>query len=337
MSPFKISKGIITKKGIKLSDFVVDESLRLDVFISKMLQISRSKASNLVKNGSVILDKTPILKPSFIVEVGKKISINLDEKEDRKENFKTDFEIPIIYEDSDILVINKPANLVTHPAPSVKEPTLLDWLLDKNYALSNLNNTRKGIVHRLDKGTSGALVIAKTNKAHLSLAAQLKDRTMGRIYLALINLNLKENLVINRPIGRNPKNRLKKAIVQGARESKSAFLNLYSDDEVNLIAAKLFSGRTHQIRVHLSSINRYIIGDNLYGFKSQNDKIVRLMLHAYILYFKHPITGENMKFVANLDNEFLNYKNIKEKAYEKFSPNFIIGSFDDFHSWLCLT
>lgn len=327
---------IITKKGIKLSEFIADESLRADILVSKTLKISRNKASNLIKNGLVICDNKAILKPSFIVEVGSKICVS-KEKEKKQKAYNFDFDVSIIYEDSDILVINKPANLVTHPAPSVKEPTLLEWLLDKNYTLSNLPNSRQGIVHRLDKGTSGALVVAKTNKAHLNLSSQLKNRTMGRIYLALINLSLKENLVIDRPIGRNPKNRLKKAIIEGARSSKSAFLNLYSDDDVNLIAAKLFSGRTHQIRVHLLSINRYILGDNLYGFKSQNDKIIRLMLHAYILYFKHPISGKKMRFVANLDDNFLKYKNIKEKAYEKFSPNFIISSFDDFHSWLCLT
>lgn len=321
-----------------MREFVAEKSARLDIVLSEILQTSRSQISSLIKSSSVFINEKPILKPSFKVELGDKIKFKLpDIKEQSK--FEVDFDIEILYEDDDLLIINKPINLTIHQAPSVKDVTLVDWLRSKNYSLSTLSGeVRAGIVHRLDKGTSGVMAVAKTNFAHQSLSNQLQNRDMTRLYLALINLPLKENLVIDKPIARSPSNRLKNAVVKGGRDSKSAFLNLLNKDEVNLIAAKLFTGRTHQIRVHLASINRHILGDNLYGFKSLNGKIARIMLHAYVLSLIHPRSQKFMEFKANLDGEFLQIltKNFnKEILDEAILPSNISSHFSNCDKWLC--
>ncbi|MCF6206510.1 MAG: RluA family pseudouridine synthase, partial [Sulfurovum sp.] len=207
------------------------------------------------------------------------------------------------------MVINKPSGLVVHPAPSVKEATLVDWLVQRGVSLSTISGEeRHGIVHRIDKETTGALVIAKSNEAHEKLSLQLQDKSMGRYYLALIDHPLKENVVVDKPIGRNPKNRLKMDIVPQGKEAKTAFVKLLETEHgTELITAKLFTGRTHQIRVHLNTLGRHILGDDLYGFKSKRDKIPRVYLHAYLLYLTHPITGEEMEFVAPLFDDMRTY------------------------------
>ncbi|MBE3021560.1 RluA family pseudouridine synthase [Campylobacter sp. 7477a] len=313
---------------------------RLDVSVANELKISRNQASKLIKDALVKVNSKTILKPSFLTSLQDKISINFGEAKEIKNEFEVNFDIPIIYEDEDLLVLNKPPHIVVHGAPSVKEATLVEWLNDKGYMLSNLNgDVRAGIVHRLDKGTSGAIVVAKNNTAHAALSEQLNDKSMGRIYLALTDLPLKQNCIIDRAIGRNSSNRLKKAVVSDGKSAKSAFLNLVSNDGLNLIAAKLFTGRTHQIRVHLASINRHILGDDLYGFKSEKSKINRVMLHAYMLYFIHPRTGEMVEFIAPLYDDFKNLldkKISKELLDEKICPKFINASFGDTSSWLCI-
>jgi 23S rRNA pseudouridine1911/1915/1917 synthase len=163
-------------------------------------------------------------------------------------------------------------------------------------------------VHRIDKETTGALVIAKDNKTHEKLSAQLQDKSMGRYYLALIDHPLKEDTIVDKPIGRNPKNRLKMDVVPHGKEAKTAFKKLLTSQyNIELITAKLYTGRTHQIRVHLNTLGRHILGDDLYGFKSKRDKIPRVYLHAYLLYLIHPETGERMEFVAPLFDDMKSY------------------------------
>ncbi|MBR8462537.1 RluA family pseudouridine synthase [Campylobacter sp. faydin G-105] len=311
---------------------------RLDVALSLKLQISRNQATNLIKSNLVSVNGKIVSKPSFAINLNDMVNVEFADKKEQKNLYEVKFDIPIIYEDDDLLVLNKPPLVVVHQAPSVKEATLVEWLNQKGFMLSNLNGeVRAGIVHRLDKGTSGAIVVAKNNATHAHLSSQLSDKSMGRIYLALSDLPLKQNCIIDRPIGRNPSNRLKKAIVANGKDAKSAFVNLISQDNLNLIAAKLFTGRTHQIRVHLASINRHILGDNLYGFKSENDKIKRVMLHAYMLYFIHPRTNEPMEFIAPTWDDFnqIIYKKIsKEILDEKIDPKFITSSFSDTSDWL---
>lgn len=505
-----------------MDNLIAQCSERLDVFLSSQLGISRNQISSLIKSEAVRVDGVVQTKPGYKLSAGELVHIDYPAPAPQQTGAeRLDFDIEILYEDDDLLVVNKPAGLTVHPAASVKEPTLVDWLKSRDYLLSTLGGElRAGIVHRLDKLTSGALLVAKNNAAHAALSAQLSDKSMGRIYLALIDLPLKEPCVIERPIARNPANRLKMGIVPGGRSAKSAFYEILSGAELtelqnsaqkcdeilstgaddgtaagksagvdkisaadkilaanagasrilaankisgdatdkistgatdkisgattgageisavstggnkilsasgdantskilatdvsargneilnvglavgtdkisttdasagknagmdeiltadmsadrtraarlsenkflnfknpaqnqklppinlksfNLVAAKLFTGRTHQIRVHLSSINRHILGDHLYGFKSENAKISRILLHAYLLYFIHPRSGKEVKICAGLPSEFLNFttnQKVKDEIYEKILPTNIERYFSDISGWL---
>ena len=304
--------------------------MRLDKYLSEKTNYSRNQLSNLIKNGGVKVNNKIITKPSFKVSEIDKIEYETKSCE-TTENYEVDFDVEIIYEDKDILVINKPSGLVIHSAPSVKEATLVDWLKSKNISLSTISGEeRHGIVHRIDKETTGALVIAKNNFAHQKLSEQLQDKSMGRIYLAIIDLPLKDDCEIDRPIGRNPKNRLKQTIMPNGRNAKTRFLKLCGEKE-ELIACKLFTGRTHQIRVHLNSINRHIIGDELYGAKESDE---RIMLHAYILYLIHPTTNEKMIFktpiFADMENKI---KNICKENKNEIDEKNIINNFNNFSNY----
>ena len=552
-----------------MDNLIAQCSERLDVFLSSQLRISRNQISNLIKSAAVRVDGAVQTKPGYKLSAGELVHIDYPAPAPQQISAeRLDFDIEILYEDDDLLVVNKPAGLTVHPAASVKEPTLVDWLKSRGYLLSTLGGElRAGIVHRLDKLTSGALLVAKNNAAHAALSAQLSDKSMGRIYLALIDLPLKEPCVIERPISRNSANRLKMGIVPDGRSAKSAFYEILSGAELtelqnsaekrdeilnasdgtaagkstgadkisaadkilaanasasristedkilgdatdkismgdagkisatdkisdattgagkisvvstgkdkilsarrdtdtskilatdvsargneilntdptagadkisttdvsagknagmdeilndyagadnadeilnncmrsadkisiqsadkipssradnadkiltakmsadqtraarltenkalnfknpaqnqilppislksfNLVAAKLFTGRTHQIRVHLSSINRHILGDHLYGFKSENAKISRILLHAYLLYFIHPRSGKEVKICAGLPSEFLNFtinQKVKDEIYEKILPTNVERYFSDTSGWL---
>ena len=316
--------------------FMCKENGRVDIAISGEISISRNQVEQLIKQVGVYVNLKKVQKCSFRVKIGDKIEYHFIETKIKKENYEVDFDIDILYEDNDILVINKPPFLTVHPAPSVKEATVVDWLIKRGISLSTISGEqRHGIVHRIDKQTSGALVIAKNNDAHIGLSSQLANKSMGRYYLAIIDLPLKESLTIDKPIKRDRKNRLKMAINGEGRESKSAFckLVLAKDEKKELIAAKLFTGRTHQIRVHLNTLSRHILGDDLYGFKSKSSKIPRVMLHAYILYLQHPISGEFMEIVAPLFEDFedilIKYFN-KDEVDEKINNSCIIEHFNTF-------
>lgn len=314
-------------------NFIVLEESRLDKFLSEKLDESRNQIEQLIKKEYVKVDNKIITKTGYKLKENQEIIVELPII-DKAENPKVDFDVEIIYEDEHILVINKPYELVVHGAPSVKEATLVDWLKSKNISLSTISGEeRHGIVHRLDKGTSGVMVVAKTNEAHIGLSQQLEDKTMGRYYLAIIDMPLKDNTVIEKPIARNPNNRLKMGIVPDGRNAKTAFAKLITskNEKYELICCKLFTGRTHQIRVHLNSINRHILGDNLYGFKGELNKINRFYLHAFNLYLIHPITNEKMDFRANITNdinEFLNENFNMETVNEKMGKDYINSAFN---------
>ncbi len=308
-----------------MNQFIATASGRLDKILATQLDVSRNQVDKLVKDGFVSVNDTTITKSSFKVTEGNIISYSFKEAEKRVVP-PIDFDVEILYEDEYLLVINKPSGLVVHPAPSVKEPTLVDWLIHKGISLSTISGEeRYGIVHRLDKETTGALVVAKDNKVHEALSVQLQDKSMGRYYLALIDCPLKDDIVVDKPIGRNPKNRLKMDVVTDGRSAKTAFVKLLTSHYgVELIAAKLFTGRTHQIRVHLNTLGRHILGDDLYGFKTKRDKISRVNLHAYLLYLFHPVSGERMEFVAPMFDDMKAYiaKNFDQgEVDEKIDPH----------------
>ena len=298
-----------------------EENVRLDHFLVREINSSRNQIIELIKSKNVSINNEVVTKAGYKLSLDDILCVKLNtNKKNYHEAFKVDFDVPIIHEDDDILIINKPPFLTVHPAPSVKEPTLVDWLKSKNISLSTLSGEeRHGIVHRIDKETSGALVIAKNNSSHAFLSSQLEDKTMGRYYLALIDKELKNDIIVEKRVARNPKNKTKMAIVENGKIAKSAFFSLLKNGQMELILAKLYTGRTHQIRVHLNSIGRHILGDDLYGFKSQKDKIKRVMLHAYCLYFIHPASKQNMTFVAPLYEDFedILYKNFNKEDIDE--------------------
>lgn len=316
-------------------NFIVQEPSRLDKFLSEILDESRNQVEQLIKKENVKVDGKLVSKTGYKLKENQEVYVEFPSVEESVA-LDVDFDVEIVYEDEYILVINKPYNLTVHGAPSVKEATLVDWLKKRNISLSTISGEeRHGIVHRLDKGTSGIMVVAKTNEAHVGLSRQLEDKTMGRYYLAILDLPLKENIVIDKPIARSPNNRLKMGIVENGKNAKTAFakIDLSKNEKYELITCKLFTGRTHQIRVHLSTLNRHILGDNLYGFKGELNKISRFYLHAYNLYLVHPITNEKMNFRANIANDMQNFLNNNfdmERINEKLDEDYITSIFTTF-------
>ncbi len=327
------------KKESLTQRLVVSETERLDRFIHTHIGGSRNQVERLIKKGFVKAGGKRVTKAGYRVSPGEEVEYTIA-TEPEYETASVDFEVPVIYEDEDIMVINKPSGLIVHPAPSVKEATLVDWLKMKGVNLSTISgDERHGIVHRLDKETSGAMVVAKNNDAHVKLSEQLRQKSMGRYYIAVIDHPLKTSGIVEKPIGRNPANRLKMGVVSGGKSAKTRFEKLLAgkNGSFELIGAKLFTGRTHQIRVHLASLGRHIVGDGLYGFKSPKAKIDRILLHAFILYLEHPKRGERMRFVAEIPGSMK--KSIesyfqKEDLYEILDPSTLLWRFDDDGQWV---
>jgi 23S rRNA pseudouridine1911/1915/1917 synthase len=314
-------------------EFIAERNIRLDIFLAEKLDETRNQIDHLIKKGFVTIENKKKAKSGLKLQFGQKVVVNFP-KVIKQKALDVKFDVEIVYEDQYFMVLNKPSGVIVHGAPSVKEPTLVDWLKKQNISLSTISGEeRYGIIHRLDKGTSGLIVVAKTNEAHIKLSSQLEDKTMGRYYLAFIDLPLKDDIIITGLLGRNQNNRLKRGVVPNGKSSKTAFikLDLSKDERYELIAAKLFTGRTHQIRVHLESIQRHILGDSLYGFKGNVDKIKRVYLHAYSLYLKHPIDGKNMKFNIEMPDDMKDfYKNNfnGDKYSEKINNKFIDTKFN---------
>ncbi len=308
---------------------VVDKEERLDKFLAKYFQVSRNQIESLIKKGYVKINKKEVKKAGFKLKKSDLVDICFPDMQ-KSEPVKVEFDIEVIFEDDDILVLNKPSGITVHPAPSVKEATVVDWLKKKGVSLSTIaGEERHGIVHRLDKETSGLMVVAKNNESHKFLSNQLQNKSMGRYYLAIIEPPLKENTIVEKEIARNPKNRLKMTVISGGRYAKTAFTKIEEslDGKTELVGAKLFTGRTHQIRVHLNAIGRYILGDSLYGFKSQNAKIKRVFLHAYILYLIHPRYKKEIKFVAPLPEDMSQYLK-KRYDWGKIDEKILPDKFD---------
>ena len=316
--------------------FIPTQEIRLDLFLSEQLNESRNQIEQLIKKGFVTVENKSKAKSGLKLQIGQKVTVELPEVV-KEEALEVEFDIEVVFEDDSFMVINKPSGVIVHGAPSVNEATLVDWLKKKNISLSTISGEeRHGIVHRIDKGTSGLLVIAKTNEAHEKLSRQLETKTMGRYYLAMIDLPLKDDITVDKPMARNPHNRFKMGIVEGGKNAKTSFAKLAtsSDGNYEIIAAKLYTGRTHQIRVHLESLQRHILGDALYGFKGNLDKLKRVYLHAFCLYLKHPITGVDMNFTIGMPEdmqEFYNKHFNKEENNGKISQEFVISRFDTIH------
>lgn len=322
----------------KIQTFVVKRVERLDTFLATQLEQTRSQVAQLIKKKCVYVENKLVPRAGVKLKVDQEIRVEFPEAKKEKA-LEIDFDVEVLFEDDDLLVINKPTGLTVHPAPSVKDATLVDWLKHKGIRLSTISGEeRHGIVHRLDKGTSGVMVVAKNNKSHQFLSEQLQDKSMGRFYVSVIEPPLKDDLtIIEAPIKRSSNNRLKMGCENSGKSAKTAFsfLALSNDETSQLIACKLFTGRTHQIRVHLETKSRHIIGDHLYANTNKNDKSERILLHAYEIHFVHPTTKELVSFVAPLEQSMKDYIDKKfnmEQIDEVINPKFIISSFADTNS-----
>ena len=305
----------------EIKNYTCNESERLDTFLASEIGQTRSQVAQLIKQDCVWVDGKKVSRPGVKLKPNQSVKVEFPEAKQEKA-LEVDFDVEILYEDDDVLVINKPSGVTVHPAPSVKEATLVDWLKHKGIRLSTISGEeRHGIVHRLDKGTSGTMVVAKNNKAHEFLSEQLQDKSMGRYYIAVISPPLKDDItVVESNIGRSSNNRLKMACgLEHGKYAKTMFkqLALSHDEKNQLIACKLFTGRTHQIRVHLESMNRHILGDHIYALNPKVEKAQRILLHAYIIYFIHPTTKERLSFCAEFDDI------IKESIDKKFNLEII--------------
>ena len=279
---------------------------RIDKYLSTVIEgKTRSFIQGLIEDKAITVNGK-IVKSNYKLKTNDEIVVILPEPIEldvKAENI----DLNIVYEDSDVIVVNKPKNMVVHPAPGNYTGTLVNGLLYHCKDLSGINGViRPGIVHRIDKDTTGILVIAKNDEAHNSLAKQFKDHSIKREYYALVEGRFsKESGTVDKPLGRNKKDRLKMDIVEEGRRAVTHYEVLEQYDKgVSLIKCTLETGRTHQIRVHMASIGHPLVGDQTYGFKKQKFKIEGQALHAKTLGFIHPSTGEYIEFTSDLPEYF---------------------------------
>ena len=296
-----------SKKQITLN--IQDKSTgeRLDRFVSESVKsLSRTHIQKLIGENLILVNKKSS-KPGYRLKADDKVFVSIPDLEETKiepEKIKLD----VVFEDKDVIVINKPQGMVTHPASGVYKGTLVNALLShcKN-SLSGINGVlRPGIVHRLDKETSGLIIVCKNDKSHNEIAKQIQERTLKRHYLALIHGKIQHECgVINKPIGRDKIHRHKMAIVPNGRKAITHYKVLKRTEtvhEMSLLECILETGRTHQIRVHMKSIGHPIMGDATYGKK--NDPADKMMLHAYKLIFTHPRTKKEIKLETGIPERF---------------------------------
>ena len=302
----------------EIQTYTAEESgERLDSFVSKKADISRSRAQKLIEDGSVTVNSKEASK-NLKLKAGDAVEIEIPEPEDyeaKPENIPLD----IVFEDDDIIVVNKPVGMVVHPAPGHTSGTLVNALMFHcGDSLSGIGGVqRPGIVHRIDRDTSGLIAVAKNDFAHISLSEQLKDHSMHREYRMIVVGKLKEEAgTVDEPIGRHPADRKKMAVIRsGDKKARNAVthwnaLEVFGNSGFSYAEAVLETGRTHQIRVHMSFIGHPLMGDTVYGgghtvFEKHNAPLIDgQMLHAAALILRHPRTGESMRFESPLPESF---------------------------------
>lgn len=287
---------------------IINEELvgkRLDVLITEETDYSRSKIAKLIKDGNILLNNNKT-KTGYMTRLNDVIDINYV-AEDITAN-PEEMDLDIVYEDNDVMVINKANGIVVHPAPGNYTGTLVNGLLFHSNNLSSVNGEfRPGIVHRIDADTTGLLMIAKNDKAHEKLAKQLEEKTTHRVYYALVwGVIENESGTVDAPIGRDPKDRKKMTVTSdNSKEAITHFTVIERYKNATLIKLKLETGRTHQIRVHMKYINHPVVNDPVYGGKKIFDETGQC-LHAKEIGFVHPTTGKYMEFTSELPECFVN-------------------------------
>ncbi|AWI03756.1 RluA family pseudouridine synthase [Clostridium drakei] len=295
-------------------EFIIDENsvnARLDLFLSERMEDkSRSYIQGLIEKSQVkvngILKKSNYklkIKDKVLITIPDPVGLDIEPE---------DIPLDIVYEDSDVIVVNKPQGMVVHPASGVYTGTLVNALLNHCSDLSGINGvTRPGIVHRIDKDTSGILVVAKNDKSHNKLAEQLKDHSMTRAYTALVEGILKEDDgIIDKPLGRHPVERIKISVIKDGKKAVTHYKVLERFKNNTLVECVLETGRTHQIRVHMAYIGHPLVGDPVYGYKKQRFNLNGQMLHAKKLGFIHPSTNEYIEFMSDIPDYFKKVLNV---------------------------
>lgn len=285
------------------------EGERIDAFIASYIEgMTRSFIQKLIKDEVITIEGRSGVNKNYRLKSGDIVHITVPEAKS-SEVLPEPIPLKIVYEDDDVLVVDKEKGMVVHPAPGNESGTLVNAIMYHCNSLSGINGViRPGIVHRIDKDTEGLLVVAKNDAAHLGLARQFEDHSITREYRAIVYNNIKEEHGrIDAPIGRDPKNRLRMAVTDAehGRRAVTNFQVMGRSGKFTYVACRLETGRTHQIRVHMAYIKHPLLGDNVYGPKKGLPGIDSQVLHAVLLGFKHPITGKYMEFESELSQSFI--------------------------------
>jgi 23S rRNA pseudouridine1911/1915/1917 synthase len=272
---------------------------RLDKIISSGTDFSRNKISELIEEQHCLVNGIVENKKSTIIKSNSLIEILIKEQKEKKEFLKINY----LFIDPDLFVVDKPKNLITHKSGKTSKPSLSENILNDYPEIKTIGEIdRPGIVHRLDKDTTGLMIVARSKEGYKRLKIMIKNREVSRNYTALVygNPTLKE-AIIDAPISRDPKNPIKRKVLLGGKESKTSYKVINSFSDFSLLDVKLYSGRTHQIRVHLDHIGHSVVGDELYGNKKS--KLDRPFLHSSRLDFEHPINSKNLSFISDLPKD----------------------------------
>ena len=279
---------------------------RVDAFLRRKTELSRSRVSELILSGALSINGKEQLKPSYKVESGQCISLAVPDTQ-AVDIVPQNIPIDILYQDRDIVVINKPCGMVVHPAAGNEDGTLVNALMYHIRDLSGIGGEmRPGIVHRLDKDTSGLILVAKNDKAHTVMSEQFKSRTMEKHYRAVAFGSFSQDTdLIDAPIARHSVDRKKMAVVPDGKPSQTEWRVIERLRGATYLDVHLLTGRTHQIRVHMQSVGHPLLGDKIYAPHIKTSvHVPRLMLHAYSLAFTHPVTGEHMELTAPIPEQF---------------------------------
>lgn len=293
------------KKELNIRSF--DVGNRLDIFLSDKIEYTRSQIKNYIKNGNILVNGKKE-KAGYLLKENDFIYVNIEDENNTLKG--EDIPLNIKYEDEDLLVISKDQNMVVHPGAGNSNNTLVNALIYRYPQIVNVGDEeRPGIVHRLDKDTSGLMMVAKTQRAYESLVNQFKDSLVEKKYLAIVEGKIESEIYIDEPIGRDQRNRIKFTVTNiNSKEARTLLKPIKIFDNYTLVDIKLETGRTHQIRVHMRYIGHPILGDLIYGNKNKF-KIDKQMLHSYSLTFNHPFTNQKIKIIDDFPERFENFLN----------------------------